>query len=117
MMTQEQMVNDIISRRGMEDEISLEFSRNFENGIDIEDDYYNLLDEMEDEFLENEVNENVLQSADEMWDYLVEMGIATEDFIRGAVMIGGHNIETMEAVLFYHTGWQNFKGFIEELEG
>lgn len=29
--------------------------------------------------------------------------------------IKGYNIETLEAVLFYYTGWRNFPGFLEDI--
>lgn len=30
--------------------------------------------------------------------------------------IKGYNIETLEAVLFYYTGWGSFEGYLEDME-
>lgn len=50
----------------------------------------------------------------EMFDILRVYEIANEDFIDGAVCVGGYNEETAERILFYHTGWRTFEGFLEE---
>lgn len=54
-----------------------------------------------------------MTKASEMYDFLVEQMIATEEFISGAICVNGFNRETMEAVLFYNTGYHNFNQFIE----
>lgn len=49
----------------------------------------------------------------EKFDYLEEMGIATTEFIDGAICVGGYNDETAERVLFYHTGYRTFEQYEE----
>lgn len=55
-------------------------------------------------------------SVQDMEDILIEYGICSEEFVDGAVCVGGWNEETMERVLFYKTGYRNFDQLLEELE-
>lgn len=55
-------------------------------------------------------------TVDEMFDLLEEYDIASDDFIKGAICMGGYNQETAERVLFYWTGWRSFEGFMSEFE-
>lgn len=53
----------------------------------------------------------------DMEDLLLDLHICTEDFLDGAVCVGGYNRETMERVLEYYTAYRSFESFIEfELE-
>lgn len=52
----------------------------------------------------------------EMYDILVDYGVATQDALDLAAAIGGCNEETMERVLFYYTGWRSFEGWLGEVE-
>ena len=57
-------------------------------------------------------------SVEEMESILLDYGICTEEFLDGAICVGGLNRETMERVLFYHTGYRDFPTFVEdEIEG
>lgn len=54
---------------------------------------------------------------EEMEQFLIDYGICTEEFLNGAICVGGFNHETLERVLFYNTGYRDFPQFIEsELE-
>ena len=56
-------------------------------------------------------------TTEEMEQFLIDYGICSEDFLDGAICVGGVNRETFERVLFYHTGYRDFPTFIEsELE-
>ena len=50
----------------------------------------------------------------EMWDYLTETGIATENELCLITAINGYNEETMCDVLYVRTGYRNFEQFKEE---
>lgn len=45
----------------------------------------------------------------EMWDYLTENGIATEEELQLVTDINGYNEETMLDVLYARTGYRNFE--------
>lgn len=55
-------------------------------------------------------------SVKDMEDILIEYGICSEEFVYGAVCVGGWNVETMKRILFYKTGYRNFDQLLEELE-
>ena len=46
---------------------------------------------------------------EEMWDYLIESGIATYDELCLVTCINGYNEETMLDVLYARTGYRNFE--------
>ena len=52
-------------------------------------------------------------SVEEMESILLDYSICTEDFLDGAICVGGLNRETMERVLLYHTGYRDFTMFVE----
>lgn len=55
---------------------------------------------------------------DEMFAMLENHKIATDDFISGAICMGGYNSETAEQILYYHTGWRTFESwYYDEIEG
>ena len=45
---------------------------------------------------------------DEMWDYLTEAGIATDEELRLITSINGYNEETLCDVLYVRTGYRSF---------
>ena len=55
-------------------------------------------------------------STEEMHDYLVECGIATEDEVSLVTSINGYNEESMEDILYSRTGYRDFDQLIEEME-
>lgn len=52
----------------------------------------------------------------QMYDYLVEYNIATEDEINLVTTIAGYNELTMCDILYVRTGLQTFEELIEEFE-
>ena len=44
-----------------------------------------------------------------MWDYLTELGIATEEELQLVTCINGYNEETMLDILYARTGYRNFE--------
>lgn len=56
-------------------------------------------------------------STEQMHDYLVECGIATEDEVSLVTSINGYNKESMEDILYSRTGYRDFDQLLEEMEG
>lgn len=53
---------------------------------------------------------------DRYYDFLEEIGV-DEQFINGAIAVGGYNEETLNRVLEYTTGYHSMEQYIEcELE-
>lgn len=50
----------------------------------------------------------------EMFAVLEDYGICSQDFIDGAICAGGYSEQTAERILFYHTGWDSFEGFLSQ---
>ena len=46
---------------------------------------------------------------EEMWDYLIELGIATENELCLVTAINGYNEEAMLDVLYVRTGYRSFE--------
>ena len=57
--------------------------------------------------------ENKMTKEYEMWDWLVEMEIATDEELKLITGINGLAIETLNDVLYYRTGYRDR----EQMEG
>lgn len=55
-------------------------------------------------------------TVNEMFKFLIENEIASQDFINGAVCIGGRNRKTVETILSYCEGWEDFVECLDEEE-
>ena len=53
-------------------------------------------------------------AVNEMWDYLVEGCIATEEELQLVTAINGYNEEAMLDALYARTGYRNFEQMMEE---
>lgn len=51
-----------------------------------------------------------------IWDYIVEMSIATEDELRLVTSINGTNEDSLNSVLYSRTGYRSMEQIIE-MEG
>lgn len=51
---------------------------------------------------------------EEMWDFLLDYGIATDDEIQLVTSINGYNESSLEAILYTRTGYSNFDQYKEE---
>lgn len=49
----------------------------------------------------------------EIWDYLVENGIVSEETLRIITSINGYNITTLNDVLYTTTGYRDINQLIE----
>ena len=52
----------------------------------------------------------------ELWDYITEYEIATENEIKLITSINGTNLDTFESILFSRTGYRSLDQ-IKEMEG
>ena len=52
----------------------------------------------------------------DMYDYLVDNGVATDEEIKLVTQINGDNIDTYEDILYARTGYRNFEQLEEEDE-
>lgn len=50
----------------------------------------------------------------DIWDALVEHGVASEDTLRIVTTGWGYNLETLETVLYVTTGCHNLDQFMDE---
>lgn len=48
-----------------------------------------------------------MRNKEELWDYLEETGIATEEEMRLVTSINGHNTESLEDILYVRTGYRS----------
>ena len=53
----------------------------------------------------------------ELWDAIVEYGIATEEEIELVTAINGFNDEALNDIIFVRTGYRNIEDFLEDWEG
>ena len=56
-----------------------------------------------------------MKTKDQVWEYLVESGIATESELQLITTINGYNIESLNAVLYARTAWRSVEQ-LEEME-
>jgi len=52
----------------------------------------------------------------ELWDYMIDLGIATDDELCLIATINGDNLESMESVLYARTAYRSLEQ-IKECEG
>jgi hypothetical protein len=43
----------------------------------------------------------------ELWDYLIDSGLATDEEIDLVVNINGYNLETLESILYVRSGYRS----------
>lgn len=48
-----------------------------------------------------------------LWDFLLDVEIATEKELQLVTAINGYNVETLEAVLYARTGYRDFDQYAE----
>ena len=57
----------------------------------------------------------IFKTVDEEMTFLTEYAGATEDFLQGAIAIGGYNEETMNGACYYLTGYTTIDSYYEEM--
>ena len=50
----------------------------------------------------------------EMWEQMVDLGIATDEEIGLAIALCGRTIQTLESVLYIRTGYRSLDQMMEE---
>ena len=53
-------------------------------------------------------------TANELWNWLVEQGIATDEELRLVTDIAGHSIGTLNGVIFSRTGYRDYDQMKDE---
>lgn len=53
-------------------------------------------------------------TVEEIWDYLIESGIATEEELCLVTSMSGYNVETMNSVIYVRTGYRSLDQLKEE---
>lgn len=55
-------------------------------------------------------------TVEEMYDILVNRCGVSEEFISGAVAVGGLTKETMDSVAYYKSGYQTVEDWVNDIE-
>ena len=50
-----------------------------------------------------------MNEIEQIWDYLVEIGIATEEELKLVTNINGYNIETLNSVIYARAGFHDLE--------
>lgn len=58
----------------------------------------------------------MMDTITDIWDYLVNNGIATDDELQLITSIDGYNIDTLNDVIYVRTGYRNIETLLEEGE-
>lgn len=58
----------------------------------------------------------MMDSITDIWDYLVNNGIATDDELQLITSINGYNIDTLNDVIYVRTGYRDIETLLEEDE-
>lgn len=53
---------------------------------------------------------------DLIYETILDYGIATEDFLKGAIVIGGYNKKTFNKVIYNNSGYRTLKEYQEVLD-
>ena len=53
-------------------------------------------------------------SVEEMWDYLIETGLVTEQTLQVVTSINGYSKDTLESVLYAVAGYRSFDQLDDE---
>ena len=55
------------------------------------------------------------KTIDEVWDLLIEYGVATQEELELVTCINGYNIDTLNDVIYARTGYQNIEQIQDEI--
>ena len=55
------------------------------------------------------------KKVDEVWDLLIEYGVATQEELELITCINGYNMNTMNSVIYARTGYQNIEQIQDEI--
>lgn len=57
------------------------------------------------------------KTIDEVWDLLIEYGVANQEELRLVTCINGYNMDTMNDVIYARTGYRDIDQLQNEIEG
>ena len=57
------------------------------------------------------------KEVNEVWDLLIEYGVATQKELELVTCINGYNMDAMNDVIYARTGYQNIDQLQDEIEG
>ena len=57
------------------------------------------------------------KTIDEVWDLLIEYGVATQEELELITCINGYNIDTLNDVIYARTGYRNIEQIQNEIAG
>ena len=55
------------------------------------------------------------KTIDEVWDLLIEYGVATQEELELITCINGYNMDTMNSIIYARTGYQNIEQIQDEI--
>ena len=55
------------------------------------------------------------KTINEVWDLLIEYGVATQEELELVTCINGYNIDTLNDVIYVRTGFRNLDQLMEEV--
>ena len=55
------------------------------------------------------------KKVDEVWDLLIEYGVATQKELELVTCINGYNIDTLNDVIYVRTGYRNIEQIQDEI--
>ena len=55
------------------------------------------------------------KTINEVWDLLIEYGVATQEELELITCINGYNMDTMNSVIYARTGYQNIEQIQDEI--
>ena len=55
------------------------------------------------------------KTIDEVWELLIEYGVATQEELELITCINGYNMDTMNSVIYARTGYQNIEQLQDEI--
>ena len=57
----------------------------------------------------------MIKKIDEVWDLLVEYGVATQEELELITCINGYNIDTLNDVIYARTGYRDIEQLQDEI--
>ena len=55
------------------------------------------------------------KKVDEVWDLLIEYGVATQEELKLVTCINGYNIDTLNDVIYVRTGYRDIEQIQDEI--
>ena len=55
------------------------------------------------------------KKVDEVWDLLIEYGVATQEELKLVTYINGYNIDTLNDVIYVRTGYRDIEQLQDEI--